>query len=90
MELLAGLLKLHAPVYTVWAACEDVLVLEKFRSGTYAIDNLHEPDKAMTRCLDVGGAKLRLLGPPPAVFRFSRRWLHQRRPTHASHRCRAR
>lgn len=60
--LLAGQLKLHVPVYTVWGACEDVLVLEKFRSSAYAIDNLHVLDEATTRCLDVGGVKLRLLG----------------------------
>ncbi|TFK64910.1 hypothetical protein BDN72DRAFT_825110 [Pluteus cervinus] len=60
--LLAGQIKLQVPVYTVWGACEDVLVLEKFRTGTYAIDNLHVLDEATTRCLDVGGVKLRLLG----------------------------
>lgn len=60
--LLAGQIKLHIPVYTVWGACEDVLVLEKFRTGTYAIENLHVLDEATTRCLDVGGVKLRLLG----------------------------
>jgi hypothetical protein len=49
-------------VYTVWGACEDVLVLEKFRSGTYCVDNLNVLDEATTRCLDVGGVKLRLLG----------------------------
>ncbi|KAF8171818.1 hypothetical protein BJ912DRAFT_1065992 [Pholiota molesta] len=60
--LLAGQLKLHVPVYTVWGACEDVLVLEKFRSGAYAIENLHVLDEATTRCIDLGGVKLRLLG----------------------------
>lgn len=60
--LLSGQIKLQVPVYTVWGACEDVLVLEKFRSGSYAIDNLHVLDEATTRCLDVGGVKLRLLG----------------------------
>ncbi|KAK7057791.1 Ser/Thr protein phosphatase [Favolaschia claudopus] len=60
--LLSGTLKLKVPVYTVWGACEDVLVLEKFRSGSYAIENLHILDEATTRCLDVGGVKLRLLG----------------------------
>lgn len=60
--LLSGQIKLQVPVYTVWGACEDVLVLEKFRSGAYAIDNLHVLDEATTRCLDVGGVKLRLLG----------------------------
>jgi Protein of unknown function (DUF2433) len=60
--LLSGQIKLQVPVYTVWGACEDVLVLEKFRTGTYAVDNLHVLDEATTRCLDVGGVKLRLLG----------------------------
>ncbi|KAG5650091.1 hypothetical protein H0H81_000800 [Sphagnurus paluster] len=60
--LLSGQIKLQVPVYTVWGACEDVLVLEKFRQGTYAIDNLHVLDEATTRCIDVGGVKLRLLG----------------------------
>ncbi|KAJ7033449.1 Ser/Thr protein phosphatase [Mycena alexandri] len=60
--LLSGQLKLKVPVYTVWGACEDVLVIEKFRSGSYAIENLHILDEATTRCLDLGGVKLRLLG----------------------------
>jgi len=60
--LLAGQIKLHVPVFTVWGACEDVFVLEKFRSGAYAIENLHIIDESTTRCLDVGGVKLRLLG----------------------------
>lgn len=60
--LLSGQLKLNIPVYTVWGACEDVTVLEKFRQGTYEIENLHILDEATTRCLDVGGVKLRLLG----------------------------
>lgn len=49
-------------MYTVWGACEDVTVLEKFRSGAYAVDNLHVLDEATTRVLDLGGVKLRLLG----------------------------
>ncbi|RXW21172.1 hypothetical protein EST38_g4664 [Candolleomyces aberdarensis] len=60
--LLAGQIKLQVPVYTVWGACEDVAVIEKFRSGAYSIENLHILDEATTRCLDVGGVKLRLLG----------------------------
>ncbi|KAF6742618.1 Ser/Thr protein phosphatase [Ephemerocybe angulata] len=60
--LLSGQIKLQVPVYTVWGACEDVLVIEKFRSGAYSIENLHVLDEATTRCLDVGGVKLRLLG----------------------------
>ncbi|KAG2150317.1 uncharacterized protein EDB93DRAFT_345628 [Suillus bovinus] len=60
--LLSGQLKLSVPVYTVWGACEDVVILEKFRSSIYNIDNLHLLDEATTHCLDVGGVKLRLLG----------------------------
>lgn len=60
--LLSGQIKLQVPVYTVWGACEDVTVLEKFRSGAYAVDNLHVLDEATTRLLDLGGVKLRLLG----------------------------
>lgn len=60
--LLSGQLKLDVPVFAVWGACEDVSVLEKFRMGTYDIENLHILDEATTRCLDVGGIKLRLLG----------------------------
>ncbi|KAI6004287.1 hypothetical protein EDD15DRAFT_2223669 [Pisolithus albus] len=60
--LLSGQIKLQVPVFTVWGACEDVVILEKFRAGSYSIDNLHVLDEATTRCLDVGGIKLRLLG----------------------------
>ncbi|KZV86840.1 hypothetical protein EXIGLDRAFT_741512 [Exidia glandulosa HHB12029] len=60
--LLNGQLKLNVPVFTVWGACEDVAVLEKFRSGAYHVDNLHVLDEATTRVLDIGGIKLRLLG----------------------------
>lgn len=60
--LLSGQIKLQIPVYTVWGACEDIAVVEKFRAGTYDIENLHILDEATTRCLDLGGIKLRLLG----------------------------
>ncbi|KAI0314960.1 hypothetical protein OF83DRAFT_394789 [Amylostereum chailletii] len=60
--LLAGQIKLQVPVFTVAGACEDVLVLERFRSGDIDIPNLHLLDEATTRVLDIGGVKLRLLG----------------------------
>ncbi|KAI9732802.1 MAG: hypothetical protein M1834_003740 [Cirrosporium novae-zelandiae] len=60
-------LNLRVPVYTVWGACEDVRVLEKFRSGEYKVNNLHIIDEASSRLLDVGGVKLRLLGLGGAV-----------------------
>jgi len=60
--LLTGELRLSVPVYTVYGACEDVLVLEKFRSGQYIVENLNVLDEATSKVLDVGGVKLRLLG----------------------------
>ena len=55
------------PVYTTWGACEDVRVLEKFRSAEYHVDNLHIVDEHDSRLLEVGGLKLRLLGLGGAV-----------------------
>ena len=60
-------MKLNVPVYTVWGACEDVRVLEKFRSGEYKVNNLHIIDEASSRLLELGGVKLRLLGLGGAV-----------------------
>ncbi|EKM75751.1 hypothetical protein AGABI1DRAFT_116217 [Agaricus bisporus var. burnettii JB137-S8] len=60
--LLAGQLKLNVPVFTVWGTCEDVAVLEKFRSAAYAIDNLHIIDEASSHLIDLAGVKLRLFG----------------------------
>ena len=66
-HFLSGQLKLNVPVYTVWGACEDVRVLEKFRSGEYKVSNLHIIDEASSRLLELGGVKLRLLGLGGAV-----------------------
>jgi hypothetical protein len=66
-QLLNKQITLDVPVYTVWGACEDVRVLEKFRSGEYKVDNLHIIDEANSRLLDIGGVKLRLLGLGGAV-----------------------
>lgn len=60
--LLSGQIRLQVPVFTVAGACEDILLLEKLRTGTHDIENLHIIDEATTRCLDIGGIKLRLLG----------------------------
>ncbi|KAJ9132181.1 Ser thr protein phosphatase [Pleurostoma richardsiae] len=65
--LISGELKLDVPVYTVWGACEDVRVLEKFRSGEYKVHNLHIIDEARSMLLEIGGVKLRLLGLGGAV-----------------------
>ena len=58
---------LDVPVYTVWGACEDVRVLEKFRSGEYKVENLNIVDEHDSCLLEVGGLKLRLLGLGGAV-----------------------
>lgn len=65
--LISGELKLDVPVYTVWGACEDVQVLEKFRSKQYKVPNLFIIDEAQSMLLEVGGVKLRLLGLGGAV-----------------------
>ncbi|ESK87966.1 ser thr protein phosphatase [Moniliophthora roreri MCA 2997] len=62
--LLSNQIKLDFPVYTVWGACEDVQILEKFRMGTYSIPNLFILDEAQTgtHLLHIAGLKLRLFG----------------------------
>lgn len=65
--LLRGEIKLDVPVHTVWGACEDVRVLEKFRSSEYKVHNLHIIDEARSMLLEIGGVKLRLLGLGGAV-----------------------
>ncbi|ETN39154.1 uncharacterized protein HMPREF1541_05377 [Cyphellophora europaea CBS 101466] len=65
--LLNKSITLDVPVYTVWGACEDVRVLERFRSGEYKVDNLHIIDEVNSRLLEIGGVKLRLLGLGGAV-----------------------
>lgn len=59
---LSGAKALKVPLYTVWGACEDVSVLEKFRSGEYTIPNLNIIDESATAVIDIGGVKLRLFG----------------------------
>lgn len=62
--LLSGAIKISVPVYTIYGPVEDVRVLEKFRTGEYAVPNgnLKILDEAMTYALEAGGVKLRLLG----------------------------
>ncbi|KAI9499272.1 hypothetical protein BDB00DRAFT_226710 [Zychaea mexicana] len=66
-EFLGGKKTLEVPVYAVWGACEDVAVLERFRSGEYRIPNLYILDEATTYLLEVGGISLRLFGLGGAV-----------------------
>lgn len=55
------------PTFVVYGACEDVRVVERFRTGEYALNNLTVLDEATTRAVDVGGVRLRLLGLGGAV-----------------------
>lgn len=64
---LSGERSLKVPVFTVWGACEDVAVLEKFRSQEYKIPNLYILDEATSRVVDIGGIRLRMLGLGGAV-----------------------
>ncbi|TKY87032.1 hypothetical protein EX895_003709 [Sporisorium graminicola] len=66
-DLLAGKIKLQVPVFTVWGACEDVAILERFRTGEYQVNNLHVLDEATTKAIEVGGIRLRLFGLGGAV-----------------------
>ena len=66
-EFLHGKKTLDIPVYAVWGACEDVAVLERFRTGQYQIPNLYILDEATTYLLDIGGVSLRLFGLGGAV-----------------------
>ncbi|CCJ28733.1 unnamed protein product, partial [Pneumocystis jirovecii] len=65
---LSGVKELLVPVYTIWGSCEDVHVLEKFRSGEYMIKNLHIIDEHSSKCLNVGDIKLRLFGLGGAII----------------------
>ena len=66
-DFLDGKKQLQVPLYTVWGACEDVRVLEKFRSQEYKIPNLNIVDEAASKLLSVGGLNIRLLGLGGAV-----------------------
>ncbi|QSL66256.1 hypothetical protein MERGE_000632 [Pneumocystis wakefieldiae] len=65
---LSGEKELDVPVYTIWGSCEDVCVLEKFRSGEYKVKNLFIIDEHSSKCLNVGDIKLRLFGLGGAVI----------------------
>lgn len=54
-------------MYTVWGACEDVAILERFRTGEYQVENLHILDEASSYAVEVGGVRLRLFGLGGAV-----------------------
>lgn len=47
-EFLSGKLNFLVPVYTIYGASEDLAVIEKFKSGTYSVPNLHLIDENTT------------------------------------------
>lgn len=61
-DFLDGKKQLQIPVFTVYGACEDVRVLEQFRSQEYKITNLNIVDEAGSKLVSIGGLNLRLLG----------------------------
>lgn len=66
-QFLSGEKQLDVPVYTVWGACEDVAIIEKFRTKEYQINNLFMLDEGSSHLLDIGGVSLRLFGLGGAV-----------------------
>lgn len=66
-DLLTGQITLNVPVLTVWGACEDVAIIERFRTGEYQVKNLFVLDEATTKSIEVGGLRLRLFGLGGAV-----------------------
>ncbi|CAG8488741.1 8436_t:CDS:10 [Paraglomus brasilianum] len=66
-KFLSGACQLKVPVYTVWGACEDVRVLERFRMKEYEIRNLFILDESTSYLIDVGNVNLRLYGLGGAV-----------------------
>ena len=66
-DFISGKLVFDVPVYTVFGACEDVRVLERFRSGQYTVQNLNIVDEASSRLIQIGGLNIRLLGLGGAV-----------------------
>lgn len=66
-DLLTGQMSLNVPVFTVWGACEDVAIIERFRTGEYQVKNLFVLDEATSKSIEVGGIRLRLFGLGGAV-----------------------
>lgn len=60
---LSGASHLNVPVYTIYGAAEDLSVIEKFRSGEYAVPNLHLIDETSTHAIATpSGHVIRLFG----------------------------
>ncbi|KAI9591823.1 hypothetical protein BDF19DRAFT_389009 [Syncephalis fuscata] len=68
-DYISGRRRFRRPVYVAWGACEDIAVLEKFRSGGYIVKNLKILDEINTHLVDLGGLHLRLLGLGGSIIR---------------------
>ncbi|KAI8055505.1 hypothetical protein BDF22DRAFT_618205 [Syncephalis plumigaleata] len=68
-DYISGRRRFRRPIYVAWGACEDVAVLEKFRSGSYIVKNLKILDEVSTHLVDLGGLHLRLLGLGGSIIR---------------------
>lgn len=62
-SFLNGTLRLEVPVYTIYGVAEDLIVLERFKDGTYNVPNLHIIDETTTHAIKApSGLTLRLFG----------------------------
>lgn len=59
---LDGTMSLDIPVYTIYGAAEDLVVIEKFKDGTYKIPNLYLIDESSTYTIKTPEITLRILG----------------------------
>lgn len=62
-NFLNGTQTLDVPVYTIYGAAEDLIVLERFKEGTYKVPNLHIIDETSTYSIKTpSGLSIRLFG----------------------------
>lgn len=62
-QFLSGELSLDVPVYTVYGASEDLVVIEQFKSGAYSVPNLHLIDESTSYQIPTHtGPAIRLFG----------------------------
>ncbi|KAK9768935.1 hypothetical protein K7432_000061 [Basidiobolus ranarum] len=61
-SVLAGTLKFDVPVYTIYGANEDTVIVEKLLEEKIAIPQLHILHSGSSGVIELGGNKIRLLG----------------------------
>ena len=65
--LKSGAMKLNVPVYVVWGSCEDVHIIEEFRTSPNLILNLFIVDENQSGVIQTESFRIRLLGLGGAV-----------------------